>query len=312
MSSPAYAPLGESASDLWLERSNFAGVFVGGVSYGIHVAVFAAATYFIISAYKASKRLPWSFLTFIFALFTLGTIDIACNTKFGEMMWIDDRSIPGGPNAWLEAGYSTPVNVLGSVVYILQFSCRRDDYISSLGHLELQLVHHHHSDIVFLNLHCSFHSHNLRNRSTRRKSLVAHNTWIRRTVLVAFNRSQYPRHFGYRLPPCSHEAANRTTPQPGTFSHVHLTLVNDHRIRRSILYHGDDLHHLLREIKQRPEYSSANPWSGHVHRPRTYYSSCCSRKSMVLQHSNPPRRYHSYESEIQSATQSITLRYDGR
>lgn len=137
MSSPAYAPPGESASDLWLERSNFAGVFVGGVAYGntclpaqldyvlitdlflgIHVAVFAAATYFIISAYQASKRLPWSFRTFIFALFTLGTIDIACNTKFGEMMWIDDRNIPGGPNAWLEAGYSTPVNVLGNASYI--------------------------------------------------------------------------------------------------------------------------------------------------------------------------------------------------
>ncbi|EIM85267.1 uncharacterized protein STEHIDRAFT_157908 [Stereum hirsutum FP-91666 SS1] len=98
--------------------SNFAGVFVGGVAYGIHTAVFAAATYFIISAYKALKRLPWSFLIFIFSLFTLGTIDIACNTKFGDMMWIDDRNIPGGPNAWLEAGYSTPVNVLGSASYI--------------------------------------------------------------------------------------------------------------------------------------------------------------------------------------------------
>lgn len=34
MSNPQYAPPGEGPADLWLERSNFAGMFVGGVAYG--------------------------------------------------------------------------------------------------------------------------------------------------------------------------------------------------------------------------------------------------------------------------------------
>lgn len=65
-----------------------------------------------------SARLHWGFLIFISALFVLGTINIACNTKFSQMMWIDDRNIPGGPNAWLEEDYTTPVNIVGNAAYI--------------------------------------------------------------------------------------------------------------------------------------------------------------------------------------------------
>jgi len=116
--SDTYAPPGESSSDLWLERSNFAGMFVGGVAYGIHASVFFSALYFMTHQGSQTKSRQWGFIAFITALFALGTINIACNTKFSQMMWIDDRNIPGGPNAWLSGDYNTPVNVLGNTAYI--------------------------------------------------------------------------------------------------------------------------------------------------------------------------------------------------
>ncbi|TDL29699.1 hypothetical protein BD410DRAFT_833964 [Rickenella mellea] len=113
--STSYAPPGEDSSDLWLERSNFSGAFLGGVAYGIHVAVFSATLYFMTRKSSGQSK---PLLVFVCALFTLGTITIACNTKFSEQMWIDDRNIPGGPIAWLETHYSDPVNTLGNAAYI--------------------------------------------------------------------------------------------------------------------------------------------------------------------------------------------------
>ncbi|TDL29997.1 hypothetical protein BD410DRAFT_703038, partial [Rickenella mellea] len=112
-----YSPLGESSSDLWLERSNFSGAFLGGVAYGIHAAVFAATVYFM-TRKNSGQKLSIPLLAFVCSLFTLGTISIAANTKFSEEMWIDDRNIPGGPIAWLTEHYSDPVNTLGNAAYI--------------------------------------------------------------------------------------------------------------------------------------------------------------------------------------------------
>ncbi len=70
----SFAPPGENASDLWFERSNFAGCLLGGVAYGsmhfnlflpvsdpghvlagMHVCVFAIAMY-LMTRPKSKKR----------------------------------------------------------------------------------------------------------------------------------------------------------------------------------------------------------------------------------------------------------------
>ncbi|THH08338.1 hypothetical protein EW146_g9025 [Bondarzewia mesenterica] len=115
--SDSYSPPGESSADLWLERSNFAGMLVGGVAYGIHASVFAAAVYYMTRG-GPQQVFHRGFLAFAAALFILGTINVAANTKFSQMMWIDDRAIAGGPNAWLAQDYTNPVNILGNAAYI--------------------------------------------------------------------------------------------------------------------------------------------------------------------------------------------------
>ncbi|KAM5531778.1 hypothetical protein V8D89_014548 [Ganoderma adspersum] len=115
-----YAP-NETASDLWLEKSNLVGAVLGGVAYGVHVAVFAESTYAICRSIPLRKvggrsLLP---LAFIFVLFAMGTIDVACNTRMTQLMFIDNRAYPGGPNAWFSAFYSIGVNTAGNTSYVV-------------------------------------------------------------------------------------------------------------------------------------------------------------------------------------------------
>ena len=50
-------------------------------------------------------------------LFAMGTVNLACNTKMTELMFIDNRGYPGGPNGWFIAYYSEGVNTAGNVAY---------------------------------------------------------------------------------------------------------------------------------------------------------------------------------------------------
>ncbi|KAI0667416.1 hypothetical protein C8Q78DRAFT_378708 [Trametes maxima] len=115
-----YAPPGESAADLWLEKSNLDGAFLGGVAYGAHIAVFAQCFYTIATRLRSGKDVPsrsrW-LLGFITVLFAMGSLNIACNTKMTQLMFIDNRGYPGGPNAWFFANYNYGVNTAGNAAY---------------------------------------------------------------------------------------------------------------------------------------------------------------------------------------------------
>jgi hypothetical protein len=59
------------------------------------------------------------FLAYICAHFTLGTLGIAAGTQFNEMVFINNREYPGGPNAFFieQANYWS--NYMTYVVYII-------------------------------------------------------------------------------------------------------------------------------------------------------------------------------------------------
>jgi len=114
----SFAPPGENASDLWFERSNFAGCLLGGVAYGMHVCVFAIAMY-LMTHPKSKKRSSKLSIAFICTLFILGTIQLGTNSKYYEMMWIDDRNFPGGPIAFFTTQFSVPINTVGGAAFLL-------------------------------------------------------------------------------------------------------------------------------------------------------------------------------------------------
>lgn len=96
---------------------------------GVHVAVFAECIYRINPARGSVARSrssggsgrfqSWFLVGFIFLLFLMGTINMACNTKMNQLMFIDNRDFPGGPNAWFFTNYNSGINTAGNAAYII-------------------------------------------------------------------------------------------------------------------------------------------------------------------------------------------------
>ncbi|KAH9945099.1 uncharacterized protein BXZ73DRAFT_38000 [Epithele typhae] len=117
-----FAPPGETADDLWLEKSQLVGAVLGGVAYGVHVASFvlcADAMWTSARTNRAMRTRSSIFMLFIFLLFLSGTLNFACNTRIVQLQFIDNRDFPGGPMAWLFAFYSIGVNTAGNAGYII-------------------------------------------------------------------------------------------------------------------------------------------------------------------------------------------------
>ncbi|KAF9000126.1 hypothetical protein BDQ17DRAFT_1245852 [Cyathus striatus] len=95
---------------LWYEQVINAAVSIGCVAYGLHIAVFATCSYYLITA----KRFSWFYQIYITILFILASTNIACNVRFSELSWIDERNYPGGEahKVHLEQD-NLPVHIVG-------------------------------------------------------------------------------------------------------------------------------------------------------------------------------------------------------
>ncbi|EIW64900.1 uncharacterized protein TRAVEDRAFT_108702 [Trametes versicolor FP-101664 SS1] len=115
-----YSPPGETPADLWLERSNLVGAVLGAVSFGVHVAVFAQCLYFILpQALRRRTRTSLGLVAYVCTTFVLGMITLACDTRLLQLMFVDNRAFPGGPNSWLASHTEIAVKVVGNVSYIV-------------------------------------------------------------------------------------------------------------------------------------------------------------------------------------------------
>ncbi|KAJ7086328.1 hypothetical protein B0H15DRAFT_931411 [Mycena belliarum] len=117
MSSYSYAPPGETAADLWAERSNFDGNLVTGVGYGVLLTI----TVQTLSSFLRLERsrVPWGLFAYVSCMFGLATLGLAGNAAFNQMVFVDKRAYPGGPNGVTAAYYSTAVNMMAFAAYIL-------------------------------------------------------------------------------------------------------------------------------------------------------------------------------------------------
>jgi len=93
-----------------LIHSNLAGL------QGLHIATVYKFVKTIMIASKRNERTKekYMWLSCIGVLFALGTINISCIVHFNELAWIDMRTYPGGPVAFLLERSSEPSNV-GSI-----------------------------------------------------------------------------------------------------------------------------------------------------------------------------------------------------
>ncbi|KAJ7362514.1 hypothetical protein DFH08DRAFT_950778 [Mycena albidolilacea] len=88
----------ETAPDLRSERLILAGLFLGTVGYGVHFTLFVEC--FQALLLRKDGRRNKELLAFICILFTLGNVGNAANLVLAQKTFIDNRTYPGGPNAF--------------------------------------------------------------------------------------------------------------------------------------------------------------------------------------------------------------------
>ncbi|KAF9010828.1 hypothetical protein BDQ17DRAFT_1299432 [Cyathus striatus] len=114
----SYAPPGESADDLWLERSNNDGLTLGGFCYGILFTLSVQCIEMLYYNRRSSKAArPLLFYTGL--MLALGTVAFGGNAKFNELTYIGGRGYPGGPNAYTVDFYNHPINMSSFASYIM-------------------------------------------------------------------------------------------------------------------------------------------------------------------------------------------------
>ncbi|KAJ7160006.1 hypothetical protein C8R43DRAFT_881741 [Mycena crocata] len=113
----SFAPPGESAFDLWVEKSNLNGVLLSGVAYGVLFTISLQTLLLFFQLPRA--KIPWGWVAYVSLMFTLASIGFGGNAKFNELTYIDNRNIPGGPNAYTVEFYSIPVNMMEFCAYVV-------------------------------------------------------------------------------------------------------------------------------------------------------------------------------------------------
>ncbi|KXN91605.1 hypothetical protein AN958_12723 [Leucoagaricus sp. SymC.cos] len=115
MSNP-YAPPGESAFELYNERTIIDGLFLGAIAYGIHLTLFIWCFHLLLQ--KKKNMADWFLMVYVSLLFVMGNIGNGTNIKVGELTFVDNRNYPGGPNAYFATG-AGPVGLTCNVIYII-------------------------------------------------------------------------------------------------------------------------------------------------------------------------------------------------
>lgn len=69
---------------------------------------------------KYQPKAAWTFLTYVFVLFALGTVGNAANAKIQELAFVYNRNYPGGPSNYLvEQSTVNPLTLTGTASYII-------------------------------------------------------------------------------------------------------------------------------------------------------------------------------------------------
>lgn len=82
--------------------------------------MFAQCLYFILpQAVRRRTRTSLGLVAYVCTTFVLGTVTLACDTRLLQLMFVDNRAFPGGPNSWLASHAEIAVKVVGNVSYIV-------------------------------------------------------------------------------------------------------------------------------------------------------------------------------------------------
>ncbi|KAA1477269.1 hypothetical protein DENSPDRAFT_579700 [Dentipellis sp. KUC8613] len=103
------------AHDLAIESMNLMGTIFAGVSYGLVLALFAMA----MANFPYPPSNYWKVFTMTIWLFALSTTSIGLQIRWTVVALVNNRTYPGGPNAYIEQNVGNWLDVMLNAMYVL-------------------------------------------------------------------------------------------------------------------------------------------------------------------------------------------------
>ncbi|CAL1714268.1 unnamed protein product [Somion occarium] len=118
-STPYYGPLGESQSDIFLEKTFLASGYLTGVGYGIQLVIYTICIRGLLQR-KPTTNFTRFLIAYTTCLCAMNTIWTGTCAYGLQLTYIDNRNYPGGgPWAFLQIEFSTPSQLLSCASYII-------------------------------------------------------------------------------------------------------------------------------------------------------------------------------------------------
>ncbi|KAI0030173.1 hypothetical protein K488DRAFT_54802 [Vararia minispora EC-137] len=115
-----YAPANETSYDLYVERLNLYGYQLGAFGHGVALVIAIVTMHALWILRDSQPKFAYILLTYVFVIFSLGTIGNAGNLKWAELAFVENREYPGGPNAYfIHQKSSLVVNQMCSSAYVV-------------------------------------------------------------------------------------------------------------------------------------------------------------------------------------------------
>ncbi|THH32606.1 hypothetical protein EUX98_g1576 [Antrodiella citrinella] len=116
-SPPYYGPVGETSSDILLEKTFMASGYLTGVGFGVQFVLYCMCTRALWN-HKPRTSFTNFLLAYIFVLNAMNTIWTGTSAYGLQLTYIDNRNYPGGPLGFLGVEFSIPANVLSLAALI--------------------------------------------------------------------------------------------------------------------------------------------------------------------------------------------------
>ncbi|KAF7376377.1 hypothetical protein MSAN_00053200 [Mycena sanguinolenta] len=120
MGIPAADRPDETSKEIFSEHTWVQGAFLACVAYGMAAILFFQCINLLLFAPR-SKPSRWTqaLTLYITVMFVLSTLYIAALCLFTQESFIDGRNIPGGPNAFEDVMFSSPVDMLANATLVI-------------------------------------------------------------------------------------------------------------------------------------------------------------------------------------------------
>ncbi|KAI0060430.1 hypothetical protein BV25DRAFT_961919 [Artomyces pyxidatus] len=117
--STGYGPVGETATDIFLERTFLASGYLTAFGYGVQLVLYWACVRVLWKSHTRGRRPSLFLIAYITVLCAMNTIWTGTSAYGLQLTFIDNRNYPGGPFGFLLVEFSLPVNVLSLASYII-------------------------------------------------------------------------------------------------------------------------------------------------------------------------------------------------